>query len=48
MRLQPFISGVMLVLILALGVWVALQYVPAPVEKAGFTATAWKSGAMRD
>jgi hypothetical protein len=28
MRLQPFIGGAMLVLLLGLGVWVALQYVP--------------------
>jgi hypothetical protein len=34
MRLQSFLSGAMLVLLLGLGVWVALQYVRAPVEKA--------------
>jgi hypothetical protein len=48
MRLQSFLSGAMLVLLLGLGVWVALQYVPAPVEKARSLPPIASGGAVID
>jgi hypothetical protein len=48
MRLQSFLRGAMLVLLLGLGVWVALQYVAAPVEKARSLPPISSGGAVID